>query len=89
MVPADLQRPMLQTATKSVAMLCVAASLLAVSYCWKNGIRSGDDWRNFRAMRSQNAPIVVALAGGFLTAGSSAREMLAIRQPRPKPTVDA
>lgn len=77
----DLQRPILQTAIKSVAISCVAAGLLAVFYCWTHGIRSADDWRNFRAMRSYNAPIVVALASGSLSAGSSTGQMLAVDTP--------
>lgn len=72
---------MFQTVIKSVAIVCVAASVAAVGYCVKNHIRSTHDWRNFRAMRSQSAPIVVALADGSLTAGASTSQMFAIEAP--------
>ncbi|WP_164103823.1 hypothetical protein [Candidatus Laterigemmans baculatus] len=72
---------MFQTALRAVAIVGVAAGVAAVSYCVKNDIRSADDWRNFRAMRSESAPIMVALANGSLTAGDSVREMLAVERP--------
>jgi hypothetical protein len=68
-------------AIKTVAIMSVAACVAFAIYCGVNGIRSMDDFRNYRTMRSIPDPIVVALADGTLGLGSTTQQMLAIDSP--------
>lgn len=72
---------MFQATIKSVAVACLLAGVAVGYYCFKHNIRSLDDYRNFRSMRSDPSPIVAALADGTLTAGSTTAEMLAVARP--------
>ena len=72
---------MLQTGIKTIAVAAIATCVAIGVHCRVNGIRSFDDYRNFRAMRSVSDPIVVALADQSITAGSTISELLAIDTP--------
>jgi len=71
----------INTITKTAAVLAAAACLALVWFCAENRIHSISDFRNFRIMRSSNAPVVMALADGKLMAGSTTQQMLAIERP--------
>lgn len=73
---------MIVRAIQSIAVLSVVAVVAISLYCGAVGIRSLEDFRNYRAMRSVDDPIVVALAAGALPAGSTTQEMLAIASPQ-------
>ncbi len=68
-------------AIKTVAIMSVVACVAFVVYSGANGIRSVDDFRNFRVMRSVPDPIVVALADGTLSVGSTTQQMMSIDTP--------
>lgn len=72
---------MIVRAITTVAFLSIAACIVLAICCGANGIRSMDDFRNFRAMQSVSDPVVVALADGSLMVGSTTQQMLAIDTP--------
>jgi hypothetical protein len=68
-------------AIKTVAIMSIAACVAIAVYCGVNGIRSLDDFRNFRVMRSVPDPIVVALADGTVNVASTTQQILSIDTP--------
>lgn len=66
---------------KIVALFSVLACAAFAMYCNANGIRSVEDFRNYRVMRSVPDPIVMALADESLTLGSTTQQMLAVDTP--------
>ncbi|WP_145390248.1 hypothetical protein [Stieleria neptunia] len=73
---------MLVRTLQTIALLTVASVIALVIYCGSIGIRSVDDFHDYRAMQSVDDPIVVALAEETLTAGATTQEMLAIASPQ-------
>ena len=73
---------MLVRTLQTIALLTVTSVIALAIYCGSNGIRSVDDFHNYRAMRSVRDPIVVALADGTLPAGATTQQMLAIASPQ-------
>ncbi|MEZ6133801.1 MAG: hypothetical protein R3C53_02715 [Pirellulaceae bacterium] len=73
---------MLVRTLQTIALLATATVVAVAIYCGANGIRSVDDFHNYRVMRSVDDPIVIALADGTLPAGATTQEMLAIASPQ-------
>ena len=67
--------------SKIVAFASVVACVALAIYCGANGIRSVQDFRNYRVMRSVSEPVVMALADGTLAVGSTTKQMLAVDTP--------
>lgn len=65
----------------SIALLALGTLLASTIYLAAKGIRSIEDYRDYRAMRLVNDPVVLALADGTLPAGATTQEMLAIATP--------
>ena len=74
--------PMLVRSLQTIALLAIGITIALAIYCGANGIRSFDDFQNYRTMRSVGDPIVVALADGTLPAGATTQEMLAVASPQ-------
>ena len=72
---------MIVNAIKIFAFFSVAACVAIAIYCGANGIRSMEDFRNYRVMRSVADPVVVALADGSLVVGSTTQQLLAVETP--------
>ena len=72
---------MIIPAIRIVALVSVLACCAVAIFLGANGIRSVEDFRNYRVMRSLRDPIVVALANGSLTAGSTTNQMFAVDTP--------
>ena len=67
---------------QTITLLVITAVVAVAFYCGTSGIRSLDDFRNYRAMRSVSDPIVIALADGILPADATTQDMLAIASPQ-------
>ncbi|HBE62439.1 MAG TPA: hypothetical protein DDX19_06785 [Rhodopirellula baltica] len=72
---------MIVNAIRIIASFSVATCVAITIYCCANGIRSIDDFRNYRVMRSVSSPVVEALADGLLAVGSTRQQLLEIDTP--------
>ena len=68
-------------AIKSVAITSVVACVAFAIYCGANGIHSLNDLHNYRVMQSVPDPIIVALADGSVSVGSTTKQILSIDTP--------